>query len=47
MEAMCIPLGGNIPRFGNSVCILFISSEQVGTFKLDNQTLIKVLRETF
>ena len=29
-EGVCIPLGGNIPLRGNSVSILFVSSERVG-----------------
>ena len=28
-----IPLHGNIPVRGNAICILYISSERVGTFK--------------
>ena len=40
-EGMCIPLRGN------AVCILFISSERMGIFKLNFATLIQVLIETF
>ena len=46
-EGVCIPLGGNIPLRGNSISILFISSERVGIFKFNFAALIQVTIETF
>ena len=40
-EGLCIPLRGN------PVCILFISSEQAGIFKLNFAAQIQVSVETF
>ena len=47
VEGVCIPLHGNLPLGGNSVCILFISSQPIGIFQLNFAVLIQVSIETF
>ena len=44
---LCIPLGGNNPLHRNAVCILFISSEQIGIFSLNFAALIQVLKKNY
>ena len=42
-----IPLCGNIPLFGNSVCILPISLERIGVFKLSLEDRIQIPVQEF
>ena len=47
MWPLCIPHHGNIPPYGNSVCILFTSSELLWVFWLSFEAQIKISVEIF